>query len=114
MTGRRGVTRGFGCSPAKGTQARKLVLMLMRPQGVTSWEAREAFVTERRSFGCLVEQLRDQKGYDIRSFPIPEGERTIERVGPSAVSSKCPPRVWRLVGKMRWNGTYRSFIRLDV
>ena len=39
MTGRR---MGFGCPPKKGTIGRKLLLLALRPQGVTAKEAREA------------------------------------------------------------------------
>jgi hypothetical protein len=111
VTRRCGIPRGFGRPPAKGTQARQVLLLALRPQGVTAWEARQAGVTTKQSFGCLLDQFLDQKGYDVRSFPLPNDQRTLERVGPSAVKSKKPPRVWRLVGKLRWNGTYRSFIR---
>lgn len=103
---------GFGRAPRKGSNLRQLVLMAMRPQGVTVWEAEQSGACPPHLFSNRLIQLLNEKGYDIRSFPM---ERTVERVGPKQMRSKKPPRVWRLVGKIRWDGTYRDLVKvLDV
>jgi hypothetical protein len=86
----------FGKPPKKGTVLRNLALMALRPQGVTKPEFME---NSRHVFQTYIGVLIDQRGYDIKSFPCPPsrragGQRTL---------------IYKMVGKMRWSGTYRSF-----
>ncbi len=102
------VSSRLGRPPAKGTARRQFLLMALRPQGVTSWETSQ-FMTPSVFHGHLT-ALREEKGYDIRAFPIPRERRTAERVGTNGVTCRKPPVIYRLVGKRRWNGTYRDFV----
>jgi hypothetical protein len=101
---------GYGRAPAKGTKSRQLLLMLLRPQGATTWELVQAgLLTRNRSMGQWLIQLEDQKGYDIRSFPL--HERTLERVGPVGMTSKRPPLVYKLLGRWTWDRRFRPYSR---
>lgn len=114
MTGR--VTWGYGCPPRKGTKARALLLMALRPQGFTAWEVYETLGYNRGgSLGAAITGLIDQKGYDIRGFHLRRDQYTEERFGPKVAPGRKTrdPLVYRLVGKHRWNGSYRSFVKLD-
>jgi hypothetical protein len=111
VTGRR---IGFGRSPAKGTKIRQFLLMALRSQGVTSWEAVQAGLIRERGLSAFLTMLRDMKGYDVKAFRLAPEQRTLARVGAIGVRGKNPPLVYRLVGRMKWDGSYRTFLRLDA
>ena len=58
-----------------------------------------------RLFGT---QFREEKGYDLRFFRCAKS-RAIERHKIGGANAWA----WRLVGKMRWDGSYRSFIIMN-
>lgn len=90
----------YGKPPRKGTKARAFLLRALRPHGCTTPES--GYLPH--VLGSTIAQLRDTRGYDIRAFPIPCNHNY--RAGETG------PRVaYRLVGKWRWNGTYRSFLK---
>lgn len=77
--------------------------MALRPQGVTLGELDLA---PTNHLTTLITNLRDQRGWDIRGFPMrPDDPRF-----PPAKRSGRYPQVYKVVGKMKWDGTYRSFI----
>jgi hypothetical protein len=93
----------WGRSPAKGTLLRRLLKMLMRPEGVTAFEAFEAGIN---SITTYIVVLRDQKGWDIRSFPCPVERREMIH----GTRHTKPPVVYKVVGRMRWDGGYRTLV----
>lgn len=106
----------FGRAPKKGSKLRASVLLMLRPQGATNPEVCEVYGTDyKRGAGGanqvynVIEALREQKGYDVRTFPLPPHDpRQAGFSDPSTVGRR--PVVHRVVGKMRWDGSYRSFV----
>lgn len=95
----------FGCTPRKGTKLRAFLRLALRPQGVTAAEAAVIFGTAKLPTQCI-RALRDEKGWDVRAFnrkclgqDISEGDHSYV--------------IYRCVGKMKWDGSYRSFVRGD-
>lgn len=90
----------YGCSPHKGTKRRSLLLLLLRPQGATYKELEEVtgygFGTVNNEIGTL----KDQKGWDIRAFPLKKGFR----------KGRKGRLVYKVVGKLKWNGGYRTLV----
>ena len=100
---------GFGCPPKKGTAARKVLLRALSANGVTVHEALSmGLVKSARQFSMMVVALADQKGYDIRLFPCDPSRcaKTWRNGGRK--------NAYRLVGKMRWDGSYRSFVNPET
>lgn len=89
----RGRKAEFGRSPAKGTQRRQALILLLRKSGVTPDEAKEFGVKDLVSH---LAALRDEKGWDVRKF-----------IGTH------PPR-YRAVGKLLPGRRYRSLIHDEV
>lgn len=97
---------GFGRTPAKGTKARQALLLLIRPQGATSKDICRLYAPKDQST-TLVEYFRNEKGWDIRTSPLaPEDPRQQD----FSAKKRRPPVVHRIVGRMRWDGSYRSFV----
>ncbi len=95
---------GFGKPPKKGTKSRSFLLQALRPEGADSFVFSRSIGTNGVGLSRLAQIMIDQKGYDLRTFL--NGKHAVcwdGRKGRPMVS-------WRLVGKMRWDGSYRSFI----
>lgn len=100
---------GFS-TPAKGTKIRKLVLMLLRPTGVTHAEVAAALEwAHRGSFNAQLELLETLGGWDIRRFSIPNPNH-IDGSGRGKGSTNRMILAYRIVGRHRWKSGYRSFI----
>jgi hypothetical protein len=84
---------------------RRMLKMLLRPEGATVDELVEAGIG-RRQVARYIIVLTDEKGWDIRGFPRPELRR-------EGVAKRKHLYVYKVVGKMRWNGTYRSFVNAE-
>lgn len=94
---------GFRRAPRKGSKSRRLLMLALRPCGVLSTDARALFAS-KDVLGRTLATLYDECGYDIRSFP--------SRVATEGRGR--PPVIYRLVGKLRWDGSYRSFIHREI
>jgi len=98
---------GFGRTPAKGTKARQALLLMLRPGGATYSELFEVYSPKNNKdhISNLVSCFVNEKGWDIRTFVLPETD-------PRFVKKKAgrPRVIHRIVGKMRWDGSYRSFV----
>lgn len=97
------IKSGFSRPPAKGTKNRKALIMMLR--GATAPAIIEACEFKGASpMSRIVMRLRDECGYDIRHFPNP------------TPNGKCgrTPGLYKVIGKMKWDGSYRSFINDDV
>lgn len=94
----------FGRPPAKSTLTRRLLLLAMRPEGVTEKESREAGAPANRLASLFGTYLPNEKGYDLRHF------RCEKHRACTGYRNNTNAWAWRLVGKYRWNGTYRSFL----
>lgn len=70
---------------------------MLRSTGATAEEMNDLF--DARNLAKCLRRLRDMSGYDIRSFPVTAGKSRV---------------AYRLVGKIRWNGGYRSFLGRSV
>lgn len=87
-------------SPRKGTKVRALINLLLKPQGMTTFEAVQAgLVKESTSISGVLARLEYECGFDIRvvgaSPRVLKGRRAY---------------IYRIVGRHRWNGQYRSFV----
>lgn len=78
--------------------------MLLRPQGATRLEIINRLGVSENAIAGMIVVLNDQKGWDIRSFPRKELHTGRGRM----------PVVYKVVGKVRWNGGYRSFLKEPV
>jgi hypothetical protein len=94
----------WGRSPAKGSLTRRALKMLMRPEGATIFELVEAGLSPRSAARVLT-VFRDEKGWDVRSFPC----RDESRLWPDVHRTK-PSNVHKIVGRLRWDGSYRSLV----
>ena len=92
----------FSRSPRKGTKGREILLLLVRPRGATVAEIEDK-IGKLRSGGLqtYMRRFSDEMGWDIRSFPDP----LTDHPGRGA-----KPVVYRVIGKMKWDCTYRSFV----
>lgn len=95
------VKSSFGKAPAKGTKSRYALIMMLR--GAKSSDIRDQYSLGPTELFSIVSRLRNDCGYDIRAFPP-------KRKG----SHGSPPSIYKCVGKMKWDGSYRSFIDDDV
>lgn len=87
-------------SPVKGTRQRAAILLALRPQGLTAEEAieRRLFRTPNQLL-CLMQRLEYDCGFDIR------------RNGHTGPRHLAKPVYW-IVGRHRWNGSYRAFCQV--
>lgn len=85
---------GFKKSPRKGSRLRAFLIACLGNEGICGPDATE-IIGDGASVAVAVNNLRDQKGWDVRSF---------KRHGVRSVTYRC-------VGKMRWDGSYRSFVK---
>jgi hypothetical protein len=95
---------GFGRPPVKGSLRRSFLLQALSTQGISCQAADVLFRGKgkcRAAVACLI----NEKGYDLRAFK--NGDRSQSGIG-------APHKSWRLVGKMRWDGSYRSFINPEA
>lgn len=92
---------GFSRSPRKGTTSRKILLLCLT--GYTVEEMSHACRCPIRTVTKTIDRLRDDCGWDIRRFP-----RSGRTLNDRRVS------VFKVVGKMKWDGSYRSFIERQV
>ena len=80
---------GLSRPPRKGTKSRIVVNALLR--GTTASEVEELVGWGKGSFNAFLDKLTDQCGYDVRKTSI------------------RPRSTYLIVGKMKWDGSYRSF-----
>jgi hypothetical protein len=92
----------YGPSPAKGTKARVIMLAMLR-DGITDRQA-VALGVAHGYLSSMIERFVDQLGWDVRGVPIPNPHYGVTRSQPRHVLS------YRIVGRCRWDGTYRSLI----
>lgn len=86
-------------SPAKGTKSRAILLLALRPQGVTAKEIFDLTGWHQGNMGNFFGRMADDYGLDIRSFPL--GSNSSKGTGYVA---------YRLIGKIIARGKYRSFV----
>jgi len=79
------------CTPRKGTKTRAAVNLLLRREGATNLEV--------GSLAALAERLRYDCGFDIAAFPEPSTGKTGR-----------PACRYKIIGRYRWDGSYRSFV----
>lgn len=85
------------------------MLLALRPQGVTIAEAKEIFGSTQGAITGMISDLCDMKGYDIKMIPMRDRSRTDKRDDATGWCGYAS--AYRLVGKDRPGGGYRSFIR---
>lgn len=92
-------------TPKKGTKGRSVILALLRTPGVTRWEIEEIM-------GCSLNlhSLRDEGGWDIRGFPVPNPAT----VGTWHNYRQKKALAYRIVGRLHYNGKYRSLLKLPT
>ena len=93
---------GWGSTPRQGTKKNALFRDLLRPQGLSSLEAREKY---GRAYCSTINSLRDFCGFDIRSF-LDRG-RQYQTMNGRACKH---PVIYKIVGRQKWNGGYVSFV----
>jgi hypothetical protein len=91
----------FGRTPVKGSLMRRMLKMMLRPEGATTFELIEVGL-RNALIHHYTEVLRNEKGWDVRLFPCPRYRRRSPK-----------GYVYKIVGKMRWDGSYRSLITKD-
>lgn len=92
----RGKLRTKYTTPRKGTKVRKAVLLLLRPCGATM----QQMITETSicKASNILEDIKNFYGFDVQiinQIPSKIGRHT---------------NVYRIIGRWRWNGSYRSFL----
>lgn len=97
---------GWGRTPREGTIRNEIFRTLLRPQGLSSYEARILFGAGNLS--GTIDYLRDFCGFDVRSF-ADKSRHYSTRAGRKA---KCPV-IYKIVGRHKWNGGYVSFVRAE-
>jgi hypothetical protein len=86
-------------TPAKGTKSRALLLGMLSKRGLTASEALErGYLARRSAMAAMLSQFYNTGGWDIRGFTEPSG------------TPSSPFVRYRIVGRFRWEGGYRSFI----
>ncbi len=90
-------------TPKKGTKARRLVLALLKPKGLTLREMKNLLGF---TYSHLA-HLQDFGGWDIKAFIVDN---------PSPIDGKRHHKVYsyRIVGRLRFKGGYRSFVNDDI
>ena len=87
----------FSPFPSKGTKRRVMLAMLFREQGATAPEIEETVGVKTNALGGNLSHFRNDCGVDIRAFPIT----------PPTTGN---PVVYKVIGIMKWSGSYRSFV----
>lgn len=83
-------------TPKKGTKKRQLVLALLNPKGIKTSDMKELGFKDSGA----IENLRNDCGFDVQIIdqqPSPSGKGR-------------PTNVYRIIGRYRWKGGYRSFL----
>jgi hypothetical protein len=93
-------------TPKKGTKTRQLLLMLLRLQGATMHELRAELGWGKGSIRTNISMLGDFGGWDVRQFPVDNPNR-IEGM-PTSTGGWRKLTAYRIVGRDRWGGGYRS------
>lgn len=94
--------KGWSSTPRAGTKKNALFRDLLRPQGLSSVEAREKYGTR---YASNIDSLRDFCGFDIRSFRDPNHQHV------RADGRPCKhPVIYKIVGRQKWDGGYVSFV----
>lgn len=100
----------YTCSPGKGTKSRAALLAMLRETGLTGQEAvQRGFVVSASSLGTMVSKFRDMQGFDIVGVPT-----EINRKAMAHLNARKSVLAYRVVGKYRWDGTYRSFVERSI
>lgn len=87
------IRKGF-VSPDKGTRARVVSLLALRPQGLVAQDAiNRRLVHNPNQLLTMMLRLECDCGFDIR------------RIG----HKRSAEVIYRIVGRHRWNGSYRPF-----
>lgn len=80
--------------PDKGTRARKVILLALRPIGLMAQDAvTSRLVQNTNQLLTMMLRLECDCGFDIRR----QGHK------------HSPEVIYRIVGKHRWSGSYRAF-----
>lgn len=88
--------------PGKGTNARKIVNLLLKPQGLTGIEAFDrGLVRQPHGLNTLIARLEYDCGFDVRAIGR-------IRYGPGRGRAMY---IHRIFGRHAWNGQYRSYLR---
>jgi hypothetical protein len=91
--------------PSKGTKRRAMLLKLLQPRGLTAQEAVDAgLAKDRTCLNSAADRLYEDYGYDVRCFKVPNPNHNPHQRG-----SKKHLAVYRVVGRYRDRGGYRSF-----
>lgn len=100
MNGHRPLRSGF-LSPDKGTKLRELVCLLLGTNGISDSEIRRRkLISKRDSSVNVMMRLEFYCGFDIRKIAeIKVGDQFLN--------------VYKIVGRHRWHGRYRSFGEFD-
>lgn len=80
----------YGRSPKKGSKTRAALILMLRPEGATYVDLMGAGLRGRN-----ISALIDQKGWDIRSFDIPNPGRKGPRVRYKVIGKYLPKRRYR-------------------
>ncbi len=98
---RRGPRNAYG-EPETGTKIATLRDLLLRPQGVTSHEARLrlGFSNSSGFLGCMMTTLEDMCGYSIRGFPTTDTAR--RAATPNVRKSVL---AYKITARYAWDGT---------
>jgi hypothetical protein len=83
-----------------------MLKMLLAPEGATIGELLEAGISRSATRTAII-TLCDQKGWDIRSFPCPIDRRLY-------YGGNGKTLVYKVVGKMRWDGSYRPIGKAEI
>lgn len=88
----------YGRSPKKGTKTRAALILMLRPQGATSEDFKAIGLGGRvhsAYYGAYIEVLINQKGWDIRTFDIPNRGHKGPRVRYKVIGKYLPKRRYR-------------------
>jgi hypothetical protein len=93
--------------PKKGTKRREVLIRLLSQDGITSYEAaRDGLVTKQNDLKSYLNVLIDEQGWVINAFPVYG-----DRARPNNSQSKKPYLAMKIVGRIRWDCTYRDYTR---
>lgn len=90
--------------PRKGTKRREILRMLLRPEGVTTYEASEIYC----DFKSNLTQFSDERGWDIREFPC----KDCAKCGPN-FKKHGREMIYKIAGRVRPN-RYRALSNLSL
>jgi hypothetical protein len=90
-------------SPKKGTKAREIINLMLRPCGLSSSEAaKKKLIKNTNGLTAIISRFEYESGFDIRV------------IGKKSSSHKrgAKEKIYRIVGRHRWNGKYFSLVRM--